>query len=314
MYGDLVDHPPGMIVLHPHWQYLIKHDGTCQSWNCCDGSPHAAPMLHGVASTYSSCMEQPVQWLFFALAAQMGYKVYGGDATDAFAYSPLPKMPTYVAINDAYANWYEHTFGKVLDHSQVLHALQVHPKSGCLWEVHIGKILHELEFITTIHDWSIYCTTVDGKPVLLLWQVDDFAMACPSKDVAWSIYGKIGKMLQLPSELEPPFKYLGLLHDFNGLDVHQYSDSITISSTSYIEHILKTHGWMTPSAEGSEHHNSPLPVDAVTLMYSEVGHWRVPPKLPISLPSMASATTASLVSSCMPTLHAAPTLAMPSLP
>jgi uncharacterized protein (DUF952 family) len=28
MYGDPVDHPPGAIVLFPHWQYSIKHDGT----------------------------------------------------------------------------------------------------------------------------------------------------------------------------------------------------------------------------------------------------------------------------------------------
>jgi hypothetical protein len=34
--------------------------------------------------------------------------------------------------------------------------------------------------------------SLDGKPILLLCQVDDFAMACPSEEVAQSIYGQIG--------------------------------------------------------------------------------------------------------------------------
>jgi len=69
MYGEPVRKPPGAIVLCPHWQYSIKRDGTQRSRNCCDGLPRSAPLLHGIASTYSLCVEQPVQRLFFALAA-----------------------------------------------------------------------------------------------------------------------------------------------------------------------------------------------------------------------------------------------------
>jgi len=61
MYGEPVRKPPGAIVLRPHWQYSIKRDGTRCSCNCCDGSPQSAPLLYGIASTYSSCVEQPVQ-------------------------------------------------------------------------------------------------------------------------------------------------------------------------------------------------------------------------------------------------------------
>jgi len=67
MYGEPVGKPPGAIVLQPHWQYSIKRDGTRRSHNCCDGSPRSAPLLHGIASTYSSCVEQPIQQLFFAI-------------------------------------------------------------------------------------------------------------------------------------------------------------------------------------------------------------------------------------------------------
>jgi len=69
--------------------------------------------------------------------------------------------------------------------------------------------------------------------VLLLRQVDDFALACPNEDMAKRLYDQIGKRLQLPSETQPPFKYLGLLKDFNGLDIAQYSDAIKRSCKKY---------------------------------------------------------------------------------
>ena len=96
MHGEPIRKPPGAIVLHPHWQYSIKQDGTRCSRNCCDGSPQSAPLLHGIASTCSSCVEQPALCLFFALAACKNYQVYGGGAQDAHAHSPLPKTPTFV--------------------------------------------------------------------------------------------------------------------------------------------------------------------------------------------------------------------------
>jgi len=160
MYGKPIRKPPGAIVLHPHWQYSIKRDGTRRSCNCCDGLPRSAPLLHGIASTYSSCVEQPVHQLFFALTARENYQVYGGDAQDACAHSPPPETPAFVSIDDAYADWYEHRFKKKLDRSlvlPVLHALQGHPESGKLWEKLITAILRspQFGFKSTTHDQSI---------------------------------------------------------------------------------------------------------------------------------------------------------------
>ena len=161
LFGSPVTKPPGAIVLRPHWQYSIKRDGTRRSRNCCDGSPRAAPILHGLISTYSSCVEQPIQRMFLSLAASLGYNVYGGDALDAFAHSPPPVVPTYVSIDDAYADWYLWKTGQKIDRSKVLpvlHALQGHPESGKLWESHINSILFspELNFKCTTHDCMIY--------------------------------------------------------------------------------------------------------------------------------------------------------------
>jgi len=276
MCGEPVRRPPNAIVLRPHWQCSIKRDGTRRSQNCCDGSPRFAPPLHGIASTCSSCVEQPVQRLFFALAARENYRVYGGDAQDAHAHSPPPETPTFVSIDDAYADWCEHRFKKKLDCSlvlPVLHALQGHPESGKLWEKHITAILRspKFGFKGTTHDKSICSATFEGTKILLLRQVDNFAVACPNEDIAKPPHAQIGKALQLPSEDAPPFKYLSLIKDFNGLDVAQHSDAIKLSCEKCIDHVLTTHGWSKPSPPVPSKPSAPLPVDAVTSIYAHLG-------------------------------------------
>jgi len=208
MYGEPVRKPPGAIVLQPPWQYFIKRDGTRHSRNCCDGSPRSGPLLHGIASTHSSCFELPVQQLFFALAARENYRVCCGNAQDAYAHSPPPETPTFVSIDDAYADWYEHRFKKKLDRSlvlPVLRALQGHPESGTLWEKHITAILRspQFGFKSGAHDRSMYSATFEGTRILLLRQVDDFAVVCPNEDIVKRPYDQIGKALQLQSENAP---------------------------------------------------------------------------------------------------------------
>jgi hypothetical protein len=114
-----------------------------------------------------------MQCLFFALLAQLRYRVNGGDATNSYAHSPPPEVPTFVSINEAYANWYKDQQGVEIDHYfvlPVLHDLQGHPESGQLWEEHINKILKALElgFKHMMHDHTIYFTTFKGECVLLL--------------------------------------------------------------------------------------------------------------------------------------------------
>jgi len=135
-----------------------------------------------------------------------------------------------------------------------------------LWEKHITAILRspKFGFKSTTHDKSIYSAISEGTRILLLRQVDDFAVACPNEDLVKRLYDQIGKSLQLPSEDTPPFKYLGLIKDFNGLDVAQYSDAIKLSCEKYIDRVLTTHGWSKPSPPVPTKPSAPLPVDAVT--------------------------------------------------
>jgi hypothetical protein len=48
-----------------------------------------------------SLFVQPVFRQFLALSAALNCRIYGGDAQDAFAHSPAPTAPTYVAIDNA---------------------------------------------------------------------------------------------------------------------------------------------------------------------------------------------------------------------
>ena len=75
-------------------------------------------------------------------------------------------------------------------------------------------------------------------------------------------------------ESSAPFQYLGLLRDYNGLDVHQSRDHITISCASYISRVLKTHGWDKPNLKESDppKAGAPLPMDCITQLYSAPGH------------------------------------------
>ena len=103
IYGKPCRLPKGGILLGPHWQYHINRTGQRRTRDCCDGSARAAPLLHQLASTYSSCVEQPVQRLFVSLYALLDHKIYGVAAADAFAHSSGPDVPTYVSIDDKYA-------------------------------------------------------------------------------------------------------------------------------------------------------------------------------------------------------------------
>jgi len=75
----------------------------------------------------------------------------------------------------------------------------------------------------------------------------------------------------LPSEDTPPFKHLGLIKDFNGLDVAQCSDAIKPSCEKHIDRVLTTHGWSTPSPPVPSKPSAPLAVDAVTSAHAHLG-------------------------------------------
>ena len=180
--------------------------------------------MHSTTNAYASCLEHHVLRLFIALCAADNLTVYGGDAKDSFAHLPGPSMPTFMKLDDAFRDWrLEHT-GVLLDKDlvlPVLRALQGHPEAARLWEEHISAVLKNVGFKNTTHEKNIYTGQFCGEKVLLVRQVDDFALGCRQESTAKRVYAKIGAKLTLHIEAEAPFEHLGLVGSFDGCDVLQ---------------------------------------------------------------------------------------------
>ena len=138
MFGKPVDAPKNAIFLRPHWKYDIKRNGTHRDSQFYDGSKRAAPMLRYLNPTYSSCVQYPAQRPLFAIAAHLDLHIYGGDASEAFENIPGPSDTTFVYIDDQFADWYRHKFGKDIYRGKVIPVLRYlkgHPESGHRWEL-----------------------------------------------------------------------------------------------------------------------------------------------------------------------------------
>ena len=113
MFGDPIDPallPKDAIILRSHWNYAVKRSGVRRSRLCANGSKYAAPQLHSMVNTWSSCVEFPMQRLFLGLSAENGLKIFGCDIRDAYAHTPAPYINTYLQVDDAYQNWYKKKF------------------------------------------------------------------------------------------------------------------------------------------------------------------------------------------------------------
>jgi len=108
-----------------------------------------------------------------------------------------------------------------------------------------------------MHEKNIYTGRFCGEKVLLVRQVDDFALGCRQESAAKSVYADIGAKLTLHNEAEAPFEYRGLVDSFDGYNVLQTRDYIKLSAESYIRRLLKAHGWDNPSPRESS--NKPKP-------------------------------------------------------
>ena len=127
------------------------------------------------------------------------------------------------------------------------HALQGHPESGKMWMHFIDNILiKEMGFKTTTHDRCIYRKVIDDEAVYILRQIDDCICQCKREETAKNIFNIIGTKMRFESEEEKgiiPFEYLGIVKDYNGVDLKQTSHYIGMSCESYIKHLYRSHDW-----------------------------------------------------------------------
>jgi hypothetical protein len=114
-------------------------------------------------------------------------------------------------------------------------AMQGHPESPRLWEWLIGKHLLDMGLTPAVHKPCLYSGLIDGHRVLFMRQVDDFAVAVPSEQIANHVFD------MLDNRLTFPMKRTGLISLFNGLDITQMADFVKISCSTYLDKVLQKH-------------------------------------------------------------------------
>ena len=113
-------------------------------------------------------------------------------------------------------------------------------------------IINEMGFTTTTHDRFIYRKVIDGEPIFMLRQVDNFMFACKKEQTAKNIFNDIGRRISFNTENSQciiPFEYLCIVEDYNGVEIKQTTHYIEMSCENYVQRLLRSHGWEHPSSK-----------------------------------------------------------------
>ena len=245
MFGD-----PVLVVSNNYavfnlvWTYAVKEvDGRKKARCTCDGSTRGG-QVRVLDYTYANSPDQTCARIFYALAAAENLVIFGADVSNAFAEAPPPKQGFFIRPDTAFHAWWTIHKGRdpIPPHHviPILSAMQGHPEAPRLWEKHANKILRSIGLTPTTHEPCLYSGIVDGHRVLLLRQVDDFAVAAASEAATSRVFDYIDEHLTIP------LKRLGLITLFNGLDITQTRHYVKISCKTYIERICEKYlnGWM----------------------------------------------------------------------
>ena len=257
--------PPGPIptdvpypsILPMIWVYIIKVDGRYKARCVANGAPHLKGSLT-LAQTYAACLEQSGCRIFWSLCAAKNKTIYGADVANAFAEAPPPKSRLWLKIDDAYRNWWKHKHHEDLppeSYVECHHAIQGHPESPRLWQLHIDSILLRLGFNPTHHEPCIYRNTTKEfgeDEIYLLRQVDDFAVACDCQSTAEKVWDAMDKFLSEPLKREKSY-----VTRHNGIDIDQTRWFIKVHCKTYIEKICQSKTFSFDNI-----HSKPLPLNS----------------------------------------------------
>jgi dUTP pyrophosphatase len=254
-FGEPCELPKDANVLNLLWCYDIKTDGRLKARMVCNGKPsNKNTAIFGY--TYAKSLDHVGSRIFWAAAASKNFVVRGADASNAFAEADAPKIPLYVRVNDQYREWWTEKMkrppippGYVLP---VKKALQGHPEAPRAWATLIDNILQKkLNFKPTTHEPCLYHGTFQNKEVLFLRQVDDFAVATETAELATSIIEEIDRYMKID------IKDLGQLERYNGVDIIQSKYNIKLNNPTYLRKIIGEHQWMINDTAVS---NMPTPM------------------------------------------------------
>ena len=242
MFGEPCPLPSGANVLNLLWYYNIKDDGRLKARMVCNGKPsNKNTVIFG--HTYAKSLDHVGSRVFWASCASKNFIVRGADASNAFAEADAPKIPLYVRANEPYREWWSEKMKRdPIPSNYVLpvhKALQGHPEAPRAWATLIDSILRQkLHFKPTTHEPCLYKGMFQGKEVLFLRQVDDFAVGAENEKIAIAVINEIDKYMKID------IKDLGQLERYNGVDIIQGRDYIKLNNPTYLRKIIEEHKWM----------------------------------------------------------------------
>ena len=253
MFSEPCELPPNANVLNLLWVYLVKVDGTKKARCVCNGCARMKGSVT-LGYTYAGSLEQTGARIFWATTALRNYIAVGADVSNAFAEAPAPKAPLYVYMDRQFREWYQKKYKRNIPRNcnvvRVLKALQGHPESPRLWYLLINDILLDLGLKPCNHEPCLYSGTFNGKDVLFLRQVDDFAISAADTATCTELINTI------QSRMTMSVHELGVITWFNGVDVEQGSTCVRISSKTYLKKIISNQKWLDKNDRIS---NLPLP-------------------------------------------------------
>ena len=179
----------------------------------------------------------PVVFLW-SLVSSLNFTVSGIDIVNGYTHAPPPDTPTYLTINDQYANWYFQKHKWSVDWSRVIpvgKAFQGHPEAGALFSKMINGTLKNMDFTTTTHEPCIYRRTFNGKETIILRLVDDIAIAGGTTAENQIIIDFLNETYDLTVR--------GTLQHatFNGVDIHQAANFVPLSCKTYTDKLKSVH-------------------------------------------------------------------------
>jgi deoxyuridine 5'-triphosphate nucleotidohydrolase len=254
-FGEPCQLPKDANVLNLLWCYNVKTDGTLKARMVCNGRPsNKNTAIFGY--TYAKSLDHVGSRIFWAASASKNFVVRGADASNAFAEADAPKIPLFVRVNEQFREWWTEKMkrppipeGYVLP---VNKAIQGHPEASRAWATLIDSILKtKLHFKATTHEPCLYIGYFNNNEILFLRQVDDFAVAAETADIATTVINKIDTFMKID------IKDLGQLERYNGVDIIQSKYYIKLNNPTYIKKIINEHKWMIDETNIS---NMPIPM------------------------------------------------------
>jgi hypothetical protein len=218
IFGEPCSLPPGANVLNLLWFYNVKDDGRLNARMVCNGKLlDKNTVIFG--HTYAKSLDHVGSCVFWAACASKNFIVQGADASNVFVEADTPKVPLFVRVNEQYRKWWNKKMKRPNIPSNfvlpVHKAFQVHPEAPQVWATLIDNILWRLKFKPTMHEPCLYQGMFDGKEVLFLRQVDDFAVGAQNESTSIAVINEIDKYMKID------IKDLGQLDRYNGVDIIQ---------------------------------------------------------------------------------------------